>query len=213
MKTFALALATTALTATAAAAAGIGSVDTNGDNFASRAELTAAYPTLTASDFNAIDLNDDRRISNVEITAPAAQVVLGRSVAVEGGVQGLAALDTDGSGFVSEAELVAAYPGLTASDFSDIDANDDNRISALELYGAEAQVIVSRYDAGGSNVLVSLSDVDTDGSGFASLGELAATYRNLSAIDFNEIDTNNDNRVSFDELYDADALVVLGKNL
>ena len=55
MKTLVMALATTALTATAAAAAGIGSVDQNGDNFASKAELTAVYPTLSSADFRDID--------------------------------------------------------------------------------------------------------------------------------------------------------------
>ena len=81
------------------------------------------------------------------------------------------------------------------------------------MYDAEAQSIVSRYDAGGSDVLVALNVVDTDGSGFASLNELAAEYRNLSAVDFNRIDTNDDNRISFDELYAAEAQTVLGKNL
>ncbi len=213
MKTLVMALATTALTASAAAAAGIGAVDQNGDNFASKAELTAVYPTLSATDFRDIDTNDDRRISNTEITAPGVQAILARHVAVEGGVQDLASLDADGSGFVSMSELSAAYPGFRATDFTDIDVNDDNRVSASELYAAEAQVIVSRYDAGGSNVLVALNEIDTDGSGFASLNELSATYQNLSVVDFNQIDANNDNRISFDELYAGDAQTVLGKNL
>ena len=108
MKTLVMALATTALTATAASAASIGSVDQNGDNFASKTELTAVYPTLTQADFRGIDTNDDRRISNAEITAPGVQAILARHVAVEGGVMGVATLDSDGSGFVSISELTAA---------------------------------------------------------------------------------------------------------
>jgi hypothetical protein len=213
MNTFALALATTALTATAAVAGDVASVDQNGDRFATKAELTAIYTTLSSADFRDIDLNSDNRISNTEINTGAAAAILARNIAVEGGVRGLTEVDADGSGFASKAELVAAYPGLTAVDFNDIDANDDNRVSALELYGDEAQVIVSRYDAGGSDVLVALDAIDTDGSGFASFGELSGQYGTLSAIEFNRIDTNDDNRVSFGELYTVDAVAILGQNL
>mgnify|MGYP002622725328 FL=1 len=211
MKTLALAIATTALTATVSSAAGIGAVDQNGDRFASKAEIAAVYPTLTASDFRDLDLNRDNRVSASEISAPGAEAILNKHVA-SAGVQDIRTLDTNGDGFASRAELAAAYPGFRASDFDDIDANDDNRVSAVEIYSSTAQSVVSRYEEG-SSILVSLDSVDTDGSGFASYGELAAQYPNLSVVDFNRFDTNNDNRISFSELYSLDAIEVLGKNL
>ncbi len=213
MKTLVLALATTALTATAAVAGGISSVDQNGDRFASKAEVAAVYPGLSAADFRDIDTNNDGRWSANEFITGEAKAIVARNVPGVGGVVDLAGLDADRSGFVSQAELAAAYPGLTDFDFDDIDANDDGRVSAVELYGNEAQAIVSRYDETTGGVLVALDVLDTDNSGFASLSELSAQYTNLSAIDFDQIDTNNDNRISFSELYDIDAQTVLGKNL
>ena len=211
MKTLALAIATTALTATVASAAGIGAVDQNGDRFASKAEIAAVYPTLSANDFRDLDQNRDNRISASEFTAPGAAAILNKHVAGVS-VRGVAQIDTNGDGFASPAELAAAYPGFGPNDFDDIDANDDGRIGAVELYAPVAQEVVSRYEAG-SSILVSLDVVDTDGSGFASLNELVAKYPSLSANDFQRLDANNDNRISFGELYDLDAIEVLGKNL
>ena len=199
--------------ATAAAAAGVSSVDTNGDRFASKAEVAAVYPTLTANDFRDIDVNRDGRVSSTEFNAGEAKAIFARHTAVVGGVQDVAALDTDGSGFVSEAELASAYPGLTSVNFDEIDLNNDERISSVELYQGEAQAIVSRYDVTSGGVLVALDAIDTDNSGFASIGELTAQYANISEVDFHLSDTNNDNRISFDELYDAEAVTILGKNL
>ena len=211
MKTLALAIATTALTATVASAAGIGAIDQNGDRFASKAEITAVYPTLSANDFRDLDLNRDNRISAVEITAPGASAILNKHVAGVS-VRGVADIDANGDGFASFGELAAAYPGFGANDFDDIDANNDGRVNFVELYAPVAQDVVSRYDAG-SSILVSLDAVDTDGSGFASLNELVAKYPSLSAVDFQRLDANDDNRISFSELYQLEAIEVLGKNL
>lgn len=211
MKTLALAIATTALTATVASAAGIGAVDQNGDRFASKAEIAAVYPTLSVNDFRDLDQNRDNRISAAEFTAPGAAAILNKHVAGVP-VRDVTEIDTNGDGFASPAELATAYPGFGEIDFDDIDANNDGRISAVELYAPVAQDVVSRYETG-SSILVSLNEVDTDGSGFASLNELVAQYPNLSAVDFQRLDANDDNRISFSELYDLDAIEVLGKNL
>ncbi|NNF92685.1 MAG: hypothetical protein HKM96_14945, partial [Boseongicola sp.] len=211
MKTLALAIATTALTATVASAAGIAAIDANGDRFASKAEITSVYPTLTARDFIDLDTNRDRRISNSEFTAPGAEVILGKHVAGSS-VQDVMDVDGNGDGYASPAELAAAYPGFSANDFDDIDVNNDGRVSAVELYAPTSQDIVSRYEMG-SSILVSLDSVDSDGSGFASYGELAAKYPKLSSVDFQRLDANDDNRISFGELYALETIQVLGKNL
>lgn len=208
MKTLALAIAATALTATVASASSIGQFDSNGDRFASFAEVTAVNPKIGRSDFRDLDTNRDGRLSATEVQAPGAQGILKR------GTGGTAVRDTisiSGGRFVSEAELRLAYPGLTAIDFDQIDINRDNRLSAVELYSANAQSVISRYDSG-SSILVTLDSVDADGSGFASLSELQTQYPRLSENDFRWIDKNRDNRVSFNELYDLDAIEVLGKN-
>ena len=48
-------------------------LDTNGDNFVSMDELKGGYPKVTNADFRTIDLNDDNRISSVELLAPTAE--------------------------------------------------------------------------------------------------------------------------------------------
>ena len=213
MKTLALALATSAITATAAfASADISTVDRDGDRFASFSEVTAVYPGLTKSDFRDIDANRDNRISAVEIADGQAQTIINRQVAGQGSVVlDLNAVDTDGDNFVSFTELAAAYPGLSANDLDDVDVNNDNRVAANELYAPKTREVLGRSAANGSSV-VSLSKIDVDGSGFASAGELGSIYPGLSSLDFEEIDLNGDNRISFNELYDAEVREVLARS-
>lgn len=212
MKTLALAIATTALTATAATAGvSIADVDQNGDRFASVSELTAVYPGLKSADFNDIDMNDDRRISANELLSGVAQTVLGKYAQAANEVAGISAIDTDNSGQLSAAELAAAYPGFGATDFDDIDMNDDRRVSANELYSPVGQAVVTRFEAGAMEA-VSLSEVDTDGSRFVTFDELNAAYPGVSALDFRAIDGNRDNRISLNELYASGTLTVLGRS-
>lgn len=211
MKTLALAIATTALTATAAAAGvSIADVDQNGDRFASKTELTAVFPGLTSADFNDIDANDDRRVSSNELFSGMAQTVLGKYTVSANGVSSISEIDTDGSGQLSWSELAAAYPGFGATDFDDIDMNDDRRVSANELYSETGQSVTSRFE--GAMEAVSLSSVDADGSRFVSFDELNAAYPGLSTLDFQDIDTNRDNRISLNELYASETLTVLSRS-
>ena len=209
MKTFALALATTALTASAAAAMSVGSLDTNGDRFVSFAEVTAVNPLVSVNEFRDLDTNRDRRLSSVELNAPGAEVILERGQRANGTV--LSVADISGGSFASEAELVAAYPGLSSSEFDIIDANNDNRVSANEIYAPAAQDILGQHETG-NRILVSLDRVDVDGSGFASLAELQAVYPGTTANDLREFDVNRDGRISFGELYSIEAIKVLGQN-
>ena len=209
MKTLALAIATTALTATVAAAAGVASYDTNGDRFASFSEVVAVNATIDANDFRDLDTNRDRRLSATEITAPGASAVLNRGGVSTGTV--LSTVQIGGGSFVSEAQLAAAYPGLTANDFDRIDLNDDNRVSSVEIYASDAQTRLGRYE-NGAQILVSLDSVDVNGDSFASLSELQVAYPKLSSNDLIFFDANRDNRISFTEFYSPDSVQVLGKN-
>jgi Ca2+-binding EF-hand superfamily protein len=209
MKTLALALATTALAATAASAMSVSSFDQNGDRFVSFQEVTAVNPNVNRQQFRDIDVNRDNRLSSVELNAPGAETVLTRGLGDSAGV--LSVADISGGSFVSESQLVAAYPGLKSHEFDIIDTNNDGRVSSVEIYADDAQAILSEHEKGGG-VLVTLDAVDTDGSGFASLSELQSVYPGLSRTDLREIDINRDGRIAFNELYDADAIEVLGRN-
>jgi Ca2+-binding EF-hand superfamily protein len=209
MKTLALALATTAIAATGASAMSVESFDRNGDRFASFAEVSAANPLVNREQFRELDVNRDGRLSAVEIDAPGAEAILSRGERATGTVRSVA--DISGGSFATWGQLSAAYPGLKASEFRIIDANKDNRVSSNELYDASAQAILGQYETG-SSVLVSLDAVDTDGSGFASLGELQSVYTNLDANDLRQIDVNRDGRISFNELYAPGTTEILGRN-
>ena len=54
-------------------------VDTDGDFFASKEELTASFPNLTDADFRRIDVNRDNRVNSREFYGSEAQVILDRS--------------------------------------------------------------------------------------------------------------------------------------
>lgn len=209
MKLATLTLAATLLSATAVSANSIGMVDTNGDRFASLAELRAVYPGLNAADFRDLDVNDDRRVSANEINAPGAEAIIARHKARS--FSDLGDVDRNGDRYASMSELAATYPGFNAADFHDIDLNNDNRVSAREFYGPAAQTIVSKYEQG-FQILVSLDALDTDGSGFADLAELSAQYPGLTVSEFHRVDRNGDNRISFDELYTNRAITTFGKN-
>ena len=204
MKTLALTL-TAVLTATSALASeDIATFDTNGDRFVSLAEINVLFPGLTAAEFREIDLNRDNRVSASELQSGTAHNVLGRHSGVTGAV-GLSAVDTDGDNFLSFSELSAAYPGITSADWNRMDVNDDARISSVEFVAGHS--IVARYTHSMPNAVVSLNAIDTNGSNFAEFGEVEAVYPGLTNFDFDDLDTNNDNRVSFDELYQGRSIL------
>lgn len=209
MKTLALALAATALTATAASAMSVSSFDQNGDRFVSFSEVTAVNPLVNRSEFRDLDVNRDNRLSAVELNAPGAEAILDRGTQSNGTVRSVA--DISGGAFVSEGQLTAAYPGLKASEFDLIDANNDNRVSSVEIYAPAAQDILNQHE-GGQGILVSLDAVDTDGSGFASLSEIQAVYPGTTANDLRLFDVNRDGRIAFNEFYAPEAVETLGKN-
>ena len=113
--------------------------DISGGSFVTEGQLTAAYPGLKSHEFDIIDGNNDGRVSANEIYASAAQDILNQHEAGRGDVLvSLDAVDTDGSGFATLAELQSAYPGLSRTDLRDFDVNRDGRIAFNEFYSPDA---------------------------------------------------------------------------
>ena len=108
--------------------------DISGGSFVSEAQLTAAYPGLKSHEFDIIDTNNDGRVNSTEIYAADAQDILNQHEGGNGILVSLDAVDTDGSGFASLAELQRVYPGTTANDLRVFDQNRDGRISFNEFY-------------------------------------------------------------------------------
>lgn len=123
---------------------GLSDIDTNGDRFASKAELGATYKGLTDSEFLQIDVNRDNRVSATELYRPFAQAMVSRYEMSGRDVITIMAVDTDDDAFASFAELQSVYPGLKRSEFELIDMNGDNRVASREYYDPEAQAILDQ---------------------------------------------------------------------
>ena len=123
---------------------GISDIDTDGDRFASQAELAAVYDGLNAADFRQIDTNDDGRVNVRELYSPMAQAIVTRYEMSPTMDLTIMQVDSDGDFFASYDELRASFPNLTAADFRRIDANNDNRVNSREFYNSESQVILDR---------------------------------------------------------------------
>lgn len=117
-------------------------LDANYDRFVSKEEFVNIFPSFTEIDFDAMDQNNDNRVSYVEIYDTNAQDIIERYYGET--VQGIADIDTNGDNFADFAEMTAAFPGISEQDLQTIDTNGDNRVSSTELYATEAQQIVSR---------------------------------------------------------------------
>lgn len=117
-------------------------LDDDGDGFIALDDLHRAWPTFSATDFEAMDLNDDNRLSYKEYYETEAQDIVARyEVTPE---ITYASIDADKDEFVSFDEMVAVYPTVDAEDFEMIDLNDDNRVSYDEFYDVNSQNVVNR---------------------------------------------------------------------
>lgn len=121
-------------------------IDFNGDGFSEYSELSSVFVGLSQEDYNEMDLNNDNRLSQLELYETEAQDILNRFRSTED-VATIKKADIDGDSFLSEGELMTAYPGLTDVEFDQIDLNKDNRVDFGEIYQTEAQSIVSRYES------------------------------------------------------------------
>ena len=186
-------------------------LDIDRDGFATKDEIKQILGGFTPSDFNKLDLNDDNRLSAPELQAPGTRGIIARYESSMFIVHGVSDIDGNNDNFLSKGELQVAYEGLNDADFRDIDTNDDNRVSAKELYAPRSQAVVTRYKMA-PNMQVTLMDVDGDGDFFASYDELKTKFPGLSKIDFNNIDMNDDQRVHSIEFYGSDAQVIFDRS-
>ena len=198
-------------TATAASAMKATDLDIDGDGFATISEVRQIFPGFSSNDFRGIDVNRDRRLGSAELNAAGTSAVIGRYQDTMAVVHGLSDVDSNGDRFVSQGELGAVYKGVTANEYRLIDTNNDNRVSAPELYAPLAQAMLNRYEMSGRD-LITIMQVDTDDDAFASFAELNAVFPGLSKSEFDIIDINGDNRIGSTEYYNDETQSVLDKN-
>lgn len=193
-------------TTAAIAATSVFDIDANNDDFASYDELSAAYVGLTMEDYEAIDTNNDNRVSSNELYAPEAQQLVSQ---YEGEELPRFVIDLNGDGFSEYEEITTVFTDLTQNDFDIMDTNDDNRLSQFEIYEIDAQTVLNKYRSIEEVATVKKADANRDD--FLDEGELQAAYPGLTPEDFDLIDGNNDNRVSFNEIYTIDAQNILSR--
>ena len=193
-------------TTAAVAATSVSDIDANNDDFASFEELSAVYQGLSMEDYELIDANNDNRVSSNELYAPQAQQIVSR---YEGSTTPYMVIDLNADGFSEFGEITAVFTDLTREDFALIDTNNDNRLSQFEIYELEAQNILNRYRS--MEEIATVADADQNKDRFLSQAELMMAYPGLTEADFEQIDENNDNRVSFTELYDVDAQNIVSR--
>jgi Ca2+-binding EF-hand superfamily protein len=198
-------------TATAASAMKATDLDIDGNGFATISELRQIFPNFSSNDFRDIDVNRDRRLSNAELNKSGTSAIIDRYQSTMAVVHGLSDIDGNGDRFASFSELGQVYEGVTRNEFNLIDLNNDNRVSAQELYAPLAQAMLNRYEMSGRE-LITIMQVDVDDDAFASLAELQAFYPGLTRSEFEIIDINGDNRLGSTEYYTPEAQDVFDKN-
>ena len=172
-------------------------LDATGDGFASYAEVKNAIPGMDMVDFDAIDTNNDNRLSANEVNVAEAQSRLATHSIVAMKFRALRNLDSDGDGFISWGDMARVYPSMTKLSFDGVDKNGDGRLSYSEYYDTDTQTAIAQCEA---STFKDLASLDTNGDNFLNMDELKGGYPNASASDFRTIDLNRDNRISAIEL-------------
>jgi hypothetical protein len=118
-------------------------------------------------------------------------------------------LDTNGDNGASFEEVTAKAPTLNKLEFDDIDTNDNNIWDANEMTG-DAQALLIRYMEGESTTQDDFK-LDTDKNEKISLAEVNAVAPSVTQLEFDDIDTNDDNHWDATEL-NADAQGLLRRD-
>lgn len=110
-------------------------------------------------------------------------------------------LDMDGDSAASFAEVTALAPTLTQLEFDEIDTNDNNAWDANEL-NADAQGLLARYMEGQSTTQDAMM-LDTDKDSMVSMAEVNAVAPSVTQMEFDEVDTNDNNQWDSNEFTDT----------
>lgn len=146
-------------TAAFAAAPSFDAVDANNDNKVTWQELSAAVPSASLFDFKAVDRNSDGSISSDEMTNNFDKLDLkvSETVVPNDGIQISKASDTE------------------VMKFDIVDSNDDDLVSWDELSAAQPKA--SLYD---------FTELDTNGDGMLTELEIASNFEDLDGANTND---------------------------
>lgn len=119
-------------------------------------------------------------------------------------------VDMTNDQFVGFEELKMAYPELTEEFFNQMDSNSDNRLSSEELLETSAQDILARYTMVPKEERAKVV-LDANFDRFVTKEEFVAVFPTFSEIDFKAMDDNNDQRVSYVEVYETKAQDIIAR--
>ncbi|MCM8730216.1 EF-hand domain-containing protein [Hephaestia sp. GCM10023244] len=108
----------------------------------------------------------------------------------------MASIDTDGSGTISRAEMLAAAEAR----FARQDVNGDGQLSAAEMRGAKMHRGRRGHRGAGRGHGDMIKRLDTNGDGVVTRAEAEAAGAARAAKQFDRIDLNKDGRVDQAEI-------------
>ncbi|HOV75550.1 MAG TPA: EF-hand domain-containing protein [Candidatus Hydrogenedentes bacterium] len=179
--------------------------DANGDMAVSYAELTSVLPGVSAGQFNAIDTNQDGRLSLADV-APVTITVepppILPPILPPGGTPiippgewtaYLFLVDTNRNGGISLAELMAFAPGITQDIFDALDKNGNGEVTVAEIQSLTVDDAIPA-------VIRIIKTFDFDRDLKISLGEAMSFSPLINADLFSSIDQNGDGMLDLNDL-------------
>lgn len=120
-------------------------LDLDKDGMVSMAEVNAVAPSVTQTEFDEVDENDNSQWDSNEFSG-VAQGYLRRDMAsdISVGPFDITMLDTDGNNSASMDEIMVVNSKITASEFNDVDADGSNMWDREEIMSELAQGYLGR---------------------------------------------------------------------
>lgn len=120
-------------------------LDLDKDGMVSMAEVNAVAPSVTQTEFDEVDENDNSQWDSNEFSG-VAQGYLRRDMAsdISVGPFDITMLDTDGNNSASMDEIMVVNAKITASEFNEVDADGSNMWDREEIMSELAQGYLGR---------------------------------------------------------------------
>ena len=142
------AIAATLVAAPAFAAIDFEATDADGDGFITLPEAMAAYPNLEPTDFDELDVSDDRVLDASEASSGRATAIVSgletTTPAAAGGFD-MATYDTDADQMLTYEELDAVLPGVPRVYFQDFDIDNSGSLDSNEINSGAFQNLLNKY--------------------------------------------------------------------
>lgn len=121
------------------------------------------------------------------------------------------AVDMDGDGFATIEEVRAAFPEFDVEFFEQVDMNGDNRVGPQEILETEVQEILARYEMVPLEERPPMIVLDANMDGFMEIEEVRRAFPDLTQVDYEDMDENDDNRLTYQEYYTTESQDIVAR--